>query len=109
MIPLDVGAFSSIQTFILRTFEISKILRFSDLPNLDLPNGCIDHIFRISTPSWVLLIPQKRCATSVRVVSTHFRAESSAMRQKTKVSVSENEPQKPDLREPGIEPGTSGF
>ena len=30
----------------------------------------------------------KRCATSVRFISTHFHAESSVMRQKTKVSVS---------------------
>ena len=88
MIPLDVGAFSTIQTCILRTFEI-LFFRFVDLANLDMDNGCIDHMFRISTPCWVVLMKQKRCATSVRVVSTKFRAESSAMHQKTKVSVSE--------------------
>ena len=109
MTPLGVGTSSTIQTCILRTFEFLFFLRFFDLANLDMDNGCTDHIFRMSTPCWVVLMRQKRCATSVRVVSTKFRAESSAMRQKTKVSVRKNEPPKTDSREPGIEPGTSGF
>ena len=41
---------------------------------------------------WLFFWKQKRCGTSVRSFSTKFRAEISAMCQKTKVSVFEKRP-----------------
>ena len=92
MLPLSPLRFSTIENSILRTFEILKILRFFHLAHLEMVRSSIASIFKKSISFLMIFIKPKRCATSVRSFWRRFRALSSVMCQKTKVSVLEKRP-----------------